>query len=54
MYAVKTLSASRSTLIVLAGPVFAFVFALAAFGTVPAPYELIGGAIIVIGVALAI
>jgi O-acetylserine/cysteine efflux transporter len=53
MYSVMTLSASRSTLIVLAGPVFAFVFALAAFGTVPAVYELVGGVIIVIGVALA-
>jgi drug/metabolite transporter (DMT)-like permease len=52
MYSVQTLTASRSSLVGLVGPVFAFVFALLAFGDVPTGYEIAGGIVIIAGVAL--
>ncbi len=52
MYAVRWLSASHSTLLTLISPVFAFGLGFVVFGTVPATVEVIGGAIILAGVAL--
>lgn len=52
MYAVRHISASRSALVVLAGPVFAFLFGYLALDSVPAPRELLGGALILAGIAL--
>lgn len=52
MYSVQTLTASRSALVGLVGPVFAFVFGLLAFGEVPTAFEIAGGIVIVAGVAL--
>lgn len=54
MYAVRYVTASHSTLVGLVGPVFAFVFGFAAFGTMPATWEIVGGIIIVLGVAVPI
>jgi drug/metabolite transporter (DMT)-like permease len=52
MYALRYATASHVTLIGLVAPVFAFALGLAAFGTVPGLVEMIGGAIVVIGVAI--
>jgi drug/metabolite transporter (DMT)-like permease len=52
MFAVRHISASRSALLVLAGPVFAFLFAWLVLDIEPAPRELLGGALILAGVAL--
>jgi len=54
MYAVRHITASHSTLVGLVGPVFAFGFGFAAFGTMPAPLEICGGILIVAGVAIPI
>ncbi len=52
MYAVRYISASRSALIVLAAPVFAFGFGFIAFGIVPTRYELLGGLLILAGITV--
>jgi drug/metabolite transporter (DMT)-like permease len=52
MYAVRYITASHSTLIALAGPIFAFLLGLAVFGTAPTALEIAGGLIILAGVAL--
>jgi O-acetylserine/cysteine efflux transporter len=52
MYAVRHISASRSALLILAGPVFAFLFAFLVMDIAPTPRELLGGALILAGIAL--
>ena len=52
LHAVRHLSASHSTLLSLAGPVFAAVLALAVFGVVPSLRELAGAALVLAGVLL--
>ncbi len=52
MYSVRHISASRSALITLTTPLFAFFLGFIAFGIVPGAYEIAGGALIVAGVAL--
>jgi drug/metabolite transporter (DMT)-like permease len=52
MFAVRHISASRSALLIQAGPVFAFLFGFAILGIVPALRELLGGALILAGIAL--
>lgn len=52
MYAVRYISASHSALITLIGPVFAFALDWAILGRAPTTIELIGGAVIVAGIAL--
>jgi drug/metabolite transporter (DMT)-like permease len=52
MYAVRHISASRSALLILAGPLFAFGFGFAALDDVPALLELLGSALILAGIAL--
>jgi drug/metabolite transporter (DMT)-like permease len=52
MYSLKTLRAAHSALLLLLAPVFAFMIGLAAFGSVPSRRELLGGAIMLAGIAL--
>jgi drug/metabolite transporter (DMT)-like permease len=52
MFAVRHISASRSALLVLAGPLFAFGFGFAVLGLAPTLRELLGGALILAGIAL--
>ncbi|WP_428262099.1 DMT family transporter [Haliangium sp.] len=52
MYAVRHISASRSALLALATPVFAFILGFAAFAIVPGPFEIVGGALILVGIGL--
>ncbi len=52
MYALRGTTASRVALIGLFGPVVAFISGYLAFGTAPHTLELVGGAIIILGVAL--
>jgi drug/metabolite transporter (DMT)-like permease len=52
MYAVRHISASRSSLITLAAPVFAFVLGFLVLGIAPTVRELLGGAFIAAGIAL--
>ena len=52
MHAVRTLGASRSALVALVTPLFAFLLGWLFFRTVPATRELIGAVVIVTGVAL--
>ena len=52
MYAARHLPASRAALLALATPVFAFGFGFAALGLVPTLRELLGGALILAGIAL--
>lgn len=52
MYAVRHVSAARVALIALATPVLAFAFGFAALGIAPSVREVIGGALILAGIAL--
>lgn len=52
MYSLRTLSAARSALILLLSPIFAFLLGYAFGGAVPHSNELIGGAIMLLGIAL--
>lgn len=52
MYAVRHISASRSSLITLAAPVFAFALGFVVLGIAPTVLELLGGALILTGIAL--
>lgn len=52
MYAVRYIPAGHARLAGLLSPVFAFVLGFAAFGSTPGPLELLGGAVILAGVAL--
>jgi drug/metabolite transporter (DMT)-like permease len=52
MYAVRHISASRSSLVTLAAPVFAFVLGFLVLGIAPTVRELLGGALITAGIAL--
>jgi probable blue pigment (indigoidine) exporter len=54
MYSLRYATASTVTLIGLVGPVMAFALGLLAFGTMPGTIELLGGVIVVSGVALPI
>lgn len=52
LHALRHIPASHSTLLTLAGPVFAAALAFAAFGTVPASAELAGAGLVLLGIAL--
>jgi drug/metabolite transporter (DMT)-like permease len=52
MYSLQTLRAAHSALLLLLAPVFAFTIGLLVFGSVPSQRELIGGAIMLVGIAL--
>jgi drug/metabolite transporter (DMT)-like permease len=52
MYAVRHISASHSSLVTLATPVFAFTLGFAVLGIAPTARELLGGALILAGIAL--
>ena len=52
MYAVRHIPASHSTAMTLVAPVFAFILGFLAFGTTPSHIEIIGGAIVLAGIAL--
>lgn len=52
MFAVRHISASHSSLVTLATPVFAFTLGFAVLGIAPAARELLGGALILAGIAL--
>lgn len=54
MYAVRYIPASHSTLTTLVGPVIAFLLGYLAFGTVPSRIEIIGGLLVLGGVAMPI
>lgn len=54
MYAVRTIPASQSVLFGLVAPVLAFGLGWAVFGTVPSGRELLGGLVILAGVAIPI
>ncbi len=52
MYAVRYIPASQSVLITLIVPVLAFAFDFAILGTRPSAFELLGGVVVIAGVAL--
>jgi drug/metabolite transporter (DMT)-like permease len=52
MYAVRHVPASHSTLMTLVGPVFAFVLGFLAFGSIPSRIEMLGGVLVLAGVAM--
>jgi drug/metabolite transporter (DMT)-like permease len=52
MFSLRTLRAAHSALILLLAPVFAFTIGLLVFGSVPTRRELLGGAIMLVGIAL--
>lgn len=52
LHSLRHIPASHSTLLTLSGPVFAAALALAAFGIVPAPVELAGAGLVLLGIAL--
>jgi drug/metabolite transporter (DMT)-like permease len=52
MYALRHVTAAYHVLISLSAPVFAFGLGYAFFGTVPTSSELVGGAIMLVGIAL--
>lgn len=52
MYSLRALSAAHSALLLLLAPVLAFLIGFVAYGSVPGPRDLLGGAIILVGVAL--
>jgi drug/metabolite transporter (DMT)-like permease len=52
MYSLRALKAAHSALLLLLAPVLAFGIGFVAFGSVPGPRDLVGGAIILLGVAL--
>jgi drug/metabolite transporter (DMT)-like permease len=52
MYSLRALKAAHSALLLLLAPVLAFAIGFIAFGSVPSPRDLLGGAIILLGVAL--
>jgi drug/metabolite transporter (DMT)-like permease len=52
MFSLQTLRAAHSALILLLAPVFAFTIGLLVFGSVPTRHELLGGAIMLVGIAL--
>jgi drug/metabolite transporter (DMT)-like permease len=52
MYSLRTLRAAHSALLLLMAPVFAFLIGFFGFGTAPTARELLGGAIMLAGIAL--
>ncbi len=54
MFAVRHITASRTKLITLSTPVFAFVLSIAVLGVVPSAREIVGAALIMAGVVLPI
>ena len=52
MYALSYVSPTRTTLMALATPLLTLVPAYFAFGSVPSPRELVGGAVMIAGIAL--
>jgi len=52
MYSLRTLRAAHSALLLLMAPVFAFLIGFFGFGTAPTALELLGGALILAGIAL--
>lgn len=52
MYSLRALKAAHSALLLLLAPVLAFGIGFVGFGSVPSPRDLVGGAIILVGVAL--
>jgi drug/metabolite transporter (DMT)-like permease len=52
MYSLRSLSAARSALVLLLSPVFAFLLSYAFDGVPPSSNELIGGALMLVGIAL--
>lgn len=52
MYAVRHIPASQSTAMTLVGPVFTFILGFLVFGTTPSRIEIIGGGIVLTGIAL--
>ena len=52
MYSLRALKAAHSALLLLLAPVLAFGIGFVAFGSVPTPRDVLGGAIILLGVAL--
>lgn len=52
MFALRHIAAARAALLALAGPVFAFVFGFVALGAAPTLREILGGALILTGIAL--
>jgi drug/metabolite transporter (DMT)-like permease len=52
MFSLRSLRAARSALFLLSAPVFAFAIGFVAFGNVPRLRELVGGAIMLSGIAL--
>lgn len=52
MYAVRYIPASHSTLTTLAGPVIAFLLGYLVFGTIPSRIEIIGGLLVLGGIAM--
>lgn len=52
MFSLRSLRAAHSALLLLLAPVFAFSIGFVGFGSVPRPVELVGGVILLAGVAL--
>jgi inner membrane transporter RhtA len=52
MYSLRTLRAAHSALLLLFAPVLAFAIGFVAFGSVPRPLEIVGGAAMLVGIAL--
>ena len=52
MYSLRTLRAAHSALLLLMAPLFAFLIGFFGFGTAPTTRELLGGAIMLAGIAL--
>ena len=52
MYALKHVTAAFQVLIGLSSPAFAFALGFLILGTIPTGYELLGGAIILVGIAI--
>jgi drug/metabolite transporter (DMT)-like permease len=52
MYSLRGLRAAESALLLLLAPLFAFTIGFVGWGNVPSGRELLGGALMLIGVAL--
>lgn len=52
MYSLRTLRAAHSALFLLCAPVLAFAIGYIGYGTLPSARELIGGAVMLVGIAL--
>ena len=52
MYSLRSLEAAHSALLLLLAPVFAFLIGYVAYGSVPHAAELVGGAVMLAGIAL--